>query len=145
LITQLVYTSSATIDPASETGSRHIADIVQKAQAFNSKAGISGFLLVGSDWFAQVLEGPATEVTTLFRRILFDHRHTNVRLVETRPARERLFPAWAMGYTSEPLYGIPLQPLIEPGRSGRLEFPFDRIIACALREAGRLKEASASS
>ncbi len=141
MITQLVYTSSATFDPASETGSRIIAEIVQTARMHNIEAGISGFLLVGADWFAQVLEGQATDVTALFRRILFDRRHTNVRLIETRPARERLFPEWAMGYTEEPLYSTPLTPLIEPGRPGRLEFPFDRIIGCALREAKRLREA----
>ncbi len=96
---------------------------------------------MGADWFAQVLEGQGADVTTLFRRILFDRRHTNVRLIETRPARERLFPEWAMGYTDEPLYSTPLTPLIEPGRPGRLEFPFDRIVACALREAKRMREA----
>ncbi|MCA3634720.1 MAG: BLUF domain-containing protein [Methylobacterium sp.] len=143
MITQLVYTSSATFDPASEAGSRHIAQILETARGHNSQAGLSGFLLVGGDWFAQVLEGEAAAVTGLFRRILFDHRHMNVRLIETRAVRERLFGEWSMGSTIEPLYHMPLAPMIEARLSLRLDFPFDRIIACALREAQRLSEASA--
>jgi hypothetical protein len=48
-----------------------------------------------------------------------------------------------MGSTVEPLYHMPLQPMIEASLTRRLDFPFDRIIACALREAQRLREASA--
>jgi len=143
LITQLVYTSSATFDPASEAGSRHIAQILETARRHNSQAGLSGFLLVGGDWFAQVLEGEAAAVTGLFRRILFDHRHMNVRLIETRAVRERLFGEWSMGSTIEPLYNLPLSPMMKPSPPGRLDFPFDRIIACAMHEAQRLREASA--
>lgn len=139
MITQLVYTSSATFDPTSEIGSRHLADILTTARAYNSQAGISGFLLVGGDWFAQVLEGDAATVTALFRRILFDHRHAHVHLVETRPARERLFGDWAMGCSGEPLYGVPLAQLLEPSCPGKLDFPFDRLMACALREAASLR------
>ncbi len=143
MITQLVYTSSATFDPASKAGSLHIAQILETARRHNSQAGLSGFLLVGSDWFAQVLEGEAAAITGLFRRILFDHRHTNVRLVEIRVARERLFGEWSMGSTIEPLYNLPLSPMIKPSPPDRLDFPFDRIIACAMHEAQRLSEASA--
>jgi hypothetical protein len=143
LITQLVYTSSATFDSASEEGSRHLAEILETARRHNSQAGLSGFLLVGSDWFAQVLEGEAAAVTGLFRRILFDRRHMNVRLVEIRAAGERLFGEWTMGTTIEPLYHMPLAPLIEASLPRRLDFPFDRIIACAMHEAQRLREASA--
>jgi hypothetical protein len=66
-----------------------------------------------------------------------------VRLIETRAIRERLFGEWSMGSTIEPLYHMPLAPMIEARLSLRLDFPFDRIIACALREAQRLSEASA--
>ncbi|PPD16773.1 MAG: hypothetical protein CTY25_00170 [Methylobacterium sp.] len=143
MITQLVYTSSATFDPASDAGSRHIGAILETARRFNSQAGINGFLLIGADWFAQVLEGEAAVITSLFRRILFDHRHSDVRLIETRPVREPMFADWAMGCTMEPLYGLTLTPLIEPSHGLRLDLPFDRILACALREAESLRQRSA--
>lgn len=143
MITQLVYTSSATFDPASEAGSRHIGAILEKARQHNTQAGISGFLLIGPDWFAQVLEGEAAAITSLFRRILFDQRHSQVRLIETRPIRERMFADWAMGCTMEPLYGKRLTPLLEPSSNHRLDLPFDRILACALQEATSLRQRSA--
>ena len=143
MITQLVYTSSATFDPATDAGSRHIGAILETARRHNSQASISGFLLIGADWFAQVIEGEAAAITSLFRRILFDHRHSDVRLIETRPARERMFADWAMGCTLQPLYGLPLAPLLEPTQSLRLELPFDRILACALHEAESLRQRSA--
>jgi hypothetical protein len=138
LITQLVYTSSATFDPASRNGAQHISAILKAARSYNSTVGVSGFLLVGEDWFAQILEGQAAEVTALFRRILFDRRHTNVHIIETRQAGERLFADWAMGCSAEPL-SAPLRQLIEPIRQDRLDFPFDRIVARAVQEAQSLR------
>jgi Sensors of blue-light using FAD len=140
LITQLVYTSSAAFDPRSETGRMHVADIVATAQAHNAANNITGFLLVGSDWFAQVLEGESKALTALFRRILPDTRHTHVNLVETRFVRARLFDEWAMGHSHGPMLGTPLSAILQRSRlDSPMDFPFDRIVRQAQRQAHVLR------
>lgn len=136
MITQLVYTSSAAFDPGSESGRRHVADIIAAARMHNAANNISGFLIVGSDWFAQVLEGEAQGVTALFRQILSDRRHIHVKLVETRFVRERLFADWTMGYSHGPMLGTPLSAILQRSRlDAPLDFPFDRIIRHAQNQA----------
>jgi hypothetical protein len=136
VITQLVYTSSAAFDPCSESGRMHVADIIATARMHNAANNISGFLIVGSDWFAQVLEGEAQGVTALFRQILSDRRHIHVKLVETRFVRERLFADWAMGYSHGPMLGTPLSAILQRSRlDAPLDFPFDRIIRHAQQQS----------
>jgi hypothetical protein len=136
VITQLVYTSSAAFDPRSESGRTHVADIIATARQHNGSNNITGFLIVGSDWFAQVLEGEAQAVTSLFRRILADRRHIHVKLVETRFVRERLFADWAMGHSHGPMLGTPLSAVLQRSAlDSPLDFPFDRIVRHAQRQA----------
>ncbi|MBN8534689.1 MAG: BLUF domain-containing protein [Rhizobiales bacterium] len=136
MITQLVYTSSASFDPRSESGRMHVSDIIATARQHNGANDITGFLIVGSDWFAQVLEGEAQAITSLFRRILADRRHIHVKLVETRFVRERLFPDWAMGYSHGPMLGTPLSAILQRSAfDSALDFPFDRIIRHAQKQA----------
>lgn len=114
----------------------HVANIIATARQHNGANSITGFLIVGSDWFAQVLEGEAQAVTSLFRRILADRRHTHVKLVETRFVRERLFADWAMGHSHGPMLGTPLSAIFQRSAlDSPLDFPFDRIVRHAQRQA----------
>ncbi len=114
----------------------HVSDIIATARQHNGANDITGFLIVGSDWFAQVLEGEAQAITSLFRRILADRRHIHVKLVETRFVRERLFPDWAMGYSHGPMLGTPLSAILQRSAfDSALDFPFDRIIRHAQKQA----------
>lgn len=114
----------------------HVADIIATARQHNGANNITGFLIVGSDWFAQVLEGEAQAVTSLFRRILADHRHIHVKLVETRFVRERLFADWAMGHSHGPMLGTPLSAILQRSAlDSPLDFPFDRIVRHAQKQA----------
>jgi hypothetical protein len=123
----------------------HVRDIIATAREHNAAHDISGFLIVGSDWFAQVLEGDAQTVTALFRRILADRRHVDVKLVETRFVRERLFAEWSMGHSHGPMLGTPLSAILQRSRlDSPLDFPFDRIIRHARQQADILRLSSAT-
>jgi uncharacterized Fe-S cluster-containing MiaB family protein len=71
--------------------------IIATAKHHNPRFGITGLLVFGSGIFFQWLEGPRDNVTTLFKIISADHRHTDVVLLTKEDEyRERLFPNWDM-------------------------------------------------
>jgi len=73
-----------------------LAGILLDARRCNARDGITGALIVRSDIYLQLLEGPEKEVEAAFARIRQDDRHTDVRAVRRRAADARLFPEWAM-------------------------------------------------
>ena len=71
--------------------------IIATARHQNPRFGITGLLVFGSGIFFQWLEGPRDNVTSLFKIISADHRHTDVVLITKEDEfRERLFPNWDM-------------------------------------------------
>jgi hypothetical protein len=71
--------------------------IIATARHHNPRWGITGLLVFGSGIFFQWLEGPRDNVTSLFKMISADPRHTNVVLLTKEDeVRERLFPNWDM-------------------------------------------------
>ena len=71
--------------------------IIATAKYHNPRFGITGLLVFGSGIFFQWLEGPRDNVTSLFKIISADHRHTDVVLLTQEDEyRERLFPNWDM-------------------------------------------------
>lgn len=72
--------------------------ILQSARANNPKRRITGILCAGGRQFAQILEGPQSEILALYGRILLDRRHYDALLVGIAPISERLFQQWSMGY-----------------------------------------------
>ena len=87
-----------------------LADILKVSRANNQAAGITGALVLYNDWFAQVREGPETEVTGLYERIKRDPRHDALEVREAAEAPGRLFSRWAMALVAE--HGEPDVPLI---------------------------------
>jgi len=73
-----------------------LAAILVVAQRCNERDGITGALICRSDLYMQLLEGPQDLVEAAYRRIKWDRRHVNVRLLSQRNVTERLFPDWAM-------------------------------------------------
>jgi hypothetical protein len=63
----------------------------------NSKLDITGALVFDDLWFVQVLEGPPQSVDAIFDRIFKDIRHANIKLIQKKEVKERLFADWAMG------------------------------------------------
>ena len=75
---------------------RVLDNILLKARAKNSQAGLTGALIVRADLYMQLLEGPREALTATLARIVADDRHLEVSLVHCGDASERLFPQWSM-------------------------------------------------
>jgi len=92
-IHNIVYCSQAA--PHMDKGS--IDHIIATAKHNNPRFGITGLLVFGSGFFFQWLEGPEDNVTSLFKIISADPRHSSVVLLTKEDEfRERLFPNWSM-------------------------------------------------
>ena len=92
-IHHIVYCSRA----AQHMDKEALDKIIATAKYHNPRFGITGLLVFGSGIFFQWLEGPRDNVTSLFKIISADHRHTDVVLLTQEDEyRERLFPNWDM-------------------------------------------------
>ena len=109
---RLIYRSRSLLSEQSGTVEAGLSEILRVARTNNRKHGITGALMLyeHKDWFAQVLEGPETEINTLFERIKKDPRHKDVEVKEAGNAPARLFSKWAMALIAE--HGEPDSPLV---------------------------------
>ncbi|MCE8006535.1 BLUF domain-containing protein [Aestuariivita sp.] len=73
-----------------------LAGILLDARRCNARDGITGALIVRSDIYLQLLEGPSSMVEAAYDRIRRDDRHTDLRAVRRHKLTERIFPDWAM-------------------------------------------------
>lgn len=62
----------------------------------NHQLDVTGILMTSGRIFFQLLEGPPEAVEELYRKIVFDPRHTDILLLSGELVDERLFPDWAM-------------------------------------------------
>jgi len=92
-IHHIVYCSQA----AQHMDKEALEKIIATARHHNPRFGITGLLVFGSGIFFQWLEGPRDNVTSLFKIISADPRHSDVVLLTKEDQfRERLFPNWDM-------------------------------------------------
>lgn len=91
MLTQLVYTSRPRFDARCPDGHKILREIAENARQNGPHAEISGVMVVGQDWLAQILEGEATALAPIFRQILADDRYDALRLVDMRMTSERQF------------------------------------------------------
>ena len=92
-IHHIVYCSQAVQHMDDEA----LEKIIATAKHHNPRFGITGLLVFGSGIFFQWLEGPKDNVTSLFKMISADSRHSDVVLITKEDEfRERLFPNWDM-------------------------------------------------
>ena len=92
-IHHIVYCSQA----AQHMDKEALENIIATARRNNPRFGITGLLVFGSGIFFQWLEGPRDTVTSLFKMISADSRHSDVVLLTKEDEfRERLFPNWDM-------------------------------------------------
>ena len=92
-IHHIVYCSQA----AQHMDQEALEKIITSARHHNPRYGITGLLVFGSGIFFQWLEGPRDNVTSLFKIISADPRHSDVVLLTKEDEfRERLFPNWDM-------------------------------------------------
>ena len=90
---QVIYVSEKT-----ETYSDSLTDIYDISQKNNSESGISGCLLIGSNSYLQLLEGPDSAVENLYSKIKMDSRHKKVKKLFERHIEEKLFSSWSMKF-----------------------------------------------
>ncbi|MBK8753939.1 MAG: BLUF domain-containing protein [Candidatus Competibacteraceae bacterium] len=55
--------------------------------------GITGLLVILDKQFLQVLEGPGSELNTLYEKIIRDSRHKNPKLISYTAIHDRHFKA----------------------------------------------------
>jgi hypothetical protein len=94
---QLVYTSTR----KSNCDEREIQKILDSCKRNNPSKDITGVLLHSDKHFIQYLEG-SKEIIKLYDLIKEDPRHSRAVLLSYGPLKERIFPAWHMGYKNIP-------------------------------------------
>jgi len=95
----LCYFSRNAIDPRDiHELTREIEAILKTARQSNAQRQITGALLYTAGCFAQVLEGPLSEVETTFERIQFDPRHRDIKILHFHPIEQRSFGDWSMAF-----------------------------------------------
>ncbi len=73
-----------------------LGQILHTARSNNARRQVTGALLYSSGYFAQVLEGPMTQVEQVFEKIQRDPRHSDVTVLECSEIGLRDFPEWSM-------------------------------------------------
>ena len=91
---QVIYVSEKT-----DTSSDSLTAIYDISQKNNSESGISGCLLIGSNSYLQVLEGPEHSVNKLYSKINNDRRHKKVTKLRDELIEERMFSSWSMKFS----------------------------------------------
>lgn len=89
----LAYASAAVPGFSKE----QILEMLQRARKKNESLDITGMLLFSDKSFFQVLEGPKSQVETLFEKISRDTRHTHMLKVFEGTVAKECFKDWSMG------------------------------------------------
>jgi hypothetical protein len=90
----LLYASIA-LQPFS---AQDLAELLQKARAYNNAHAITGMLIYRNSEFMQVLEGEQAVVEALYTKISRDSRHYRVTTILDGAIDTRHFPDWSMGF-----------------------------------------------
>ena len=90
---QVIYVSEKT-----DTSHSSLTDIYDISQKNNSESKISGCLLIGSNSYLQLLEGPDPAVENLYSKIKVDSRHKKVKKLFEQHIDEKLFSSWSMKF-----------------------------------------------
>ena len=92
-IKQVIYVSEKT-----DTSSNSLTNIYDISQKNNLQSGISGCLLIGSNSYLQLLEGPDSAVEKLYSKIKMDSRHKKVKKLFEQHIEEKSFSSWSMKF-----------------------------------------------
>ena len=75
-----------------------IQKILKSCEKNNPGKNVTGVLVHSQNYFLQFLEGDENELLNLFNLIKKDDRHSKVILLNKGEIKERMFPAWHMGF-----------------------------------------------
>jgi hypothetical protein len=105
---RLIYTSVQ----ASGFKSRDFGSLCAEASRTNRELGINGLLLYNETEFMQCLEGPRDKVAAIYRKILEDQRHSDIRLLVFESIEDLFFKAWPMlGLATKPQAVLSAEPV----------------------------------
>lgn len=96
MLVRCLYASRAAGSIAPEI----LDSILEQSRRNNSRLGITGLLCMSEDVFIQVLEGGRDAICELYKTLVADRRHTNVRLLVYEEITERRFGNWTMGHVN---------------------------------------------
>tara|TARA_R110000796_G_scaffold127333_3_gene242524 strand:- start:33568 stop:34182 length:615 start_codon:yes stop_codon:yes gene_type:complete len=97
---RIVYISRATFpsaDPADGVEPT-VSRILSTSRVNNRKNGLVGMLYYGDGCFFQCLEGETSKVQTLYKTLLKDPRHKDLKILASEPIKRLSFPDWSMKY-----------------------------------------------
>ncbi|WP_108398700.1 BLUF domain-containing protein [Devosia submarina] len=80
-----------------------ITDIVDQSRLKNAELEVTGVLVFDGTHFAQLVEGPETNVRALRAAIESDARHQDIKTVLDSAATERRLPNWSLAYSGRSL------------------------------------------
>jgi hypothetical protein len=97
---RIVYISRATfpISRANDGIEPTVARILSTSRANNRKNGLVGMLYYGDGCFFQCLEGETSKVQALYKTLLKDPRHKDLKVLASEPIKRLSFPDWSMKY-----------------------------------------------
>jgi hypothetical protein len=95
-LVRLTYMSRPTELARQPSRTEATLNLGEQAQRLNRERSLTGALLVGSEFFIQVLEGGREPLIATLTRINRDPRHRDVRIFELTDIKERMFSEWAM-------------------------------------------------
>jgi hypothetical protein len=97
---RIVYISRATfpISGASDGIEPTVARILSTSRTNNRRNGLVGMLYYGDGCFFQCLEGETSKVQALYKTLLKDPRHKDLKIIASEPIKRLSFPDWNMKY-----------------------------------------------
>lgn len=95
---RLVYFSKNRINGTPAHIAAEIQSILASSQRNNPRLGLTGALIFNAGFFAQVIEGPGTNIEVVFEKIQQDPRHGDLEVLAYHQTLERAFEQWSMGY-----------------------------------------------
>ena len=97
---RIVYISRATFPIAANNDGIEptVARILSTSRTNNRKNGLVGMLYYGDGCFFQCLEGETSKVQALYKTLLKDSRHTDLKVLASEPIKRLSFPDWSMKY-----------------------------------------------
>lgn len=93
MLSNLIYVSKRKSNCTTE----EIDKILDACNRNNANEAITGILLYSDEKFVQYLEGDYKKIFELYDKIKLDDRHKEIRLINSSPIKEKVFPSWHMG------------------------------------------------
>ncbi|PKM31692.1 MAG: blue light sensor protein [Gammaproteobacteria bacterium HGW-Gammaproteobacteria-11] len=97
---RIVYISRATfpVSKSMDGVEPNVARILATSRTNNRKNGLVGMLYYGDGCFFQCLEGETSKVQALYKTLLKDPRHKDLKILASESIKRLSFPDWSMKY-----------------------------------------------